>query len=486
MKINKPVTQIEEILEDDALLISRTNTKGAISFSNDEFIKISGFPKEELEGKNHNVVRHPDMPPEAFEDLWATIKTGESWKGVVKNRCKNGNFYWVNAHITPVMENQQIVGFVSVRSKASREEINQASDLYKRINQGQVSFPPTLKCKNFSFRSLLEKKGSLLSLIGLTISLQIASLLIGPAGSLFFSAATIIFCLVGGLSFLFYIKSCTAEFDKREQGLFDKLGYVLTQTAKSSTRISEAVKNLERKNVELQEINKDQINSVVKTRSAIESLSSQVETSASMANEAANFSEESRDHAIEGSAVMQKTIGAMGVISKGSDDISSIIGVIDEIAFQTNLLALNASVEAAHAGELGRGFAIVADEVRTLSHRSTEAAVEIKGLISRSTKEVANGRDLVDKSDQQLEEIISSSKHVGSIVTSISEGSHQQHESLNSVNISMGEMETMTTKNSELVEKTAVVSALLSKQSEGLHELIGFFHVDAIGERKVS
>ena len=483
MKINKPVTQVEEILEDDALLISRTNIKGAISFSNDEFINISGFSKEELEGKNHNIVRHPDMPPAAFADLWATIKQGESWKGVVKNCCKNGDFYWVNAHVTPVIEKQQIVGFVSVRSKASREEINQAADLYKRINQGQVSFSPTLKRKNLSFRTILEKKNSLLSLIGLAILFQIASLFIEPAGSILFSTATIISCLTGGLSFLFYIKSCTAEFHKREQSLFEKLNYVLTQTSKSSTRIGEAVKNLERKNIELQEINKDQINSVVKTRAAVGSLASQVEISASTANEAAIFSEESRDHAIEGSAVMQDTIGAMGVISKGSDDIGSIIGVIDEIAFQTNLLALNASVEAAHAGELGRGFAIVADEVRTLSHRSTEAAVEIKSLISRSTKEVANGRDLVDKSDQQLEEIINASKRVGGLVDSISEESHRQHESLNEVNISMGEMESMTTKNSELVEKTAEVSAILSKQSDGLNELLGFFRVDAIGDK---
>jgi PAS domain S-box-containing protein len=312
MKINEPVTQVEDILEDDALLISRTNNKGAISFSNDEFIEISGYSREELEGKNHNIVRHPDMPPAAFEDLWATIKQGESWKGVVKNRSKNGNYYWVNAHVTPVIEKQKIVGFVSVRSKASREEINQADALYRRINQGEETFPQTLKNNTHRFRKIVGNKYNILGFISIVMISQAFSLFTVPAGSIAFSLVSIIFCLLGSLGFLLYDKTCLMVSKKREQELIDKLNYVLSQTSKSSQKIGSAVKNIELKNIELQEINKEQIDSVIKTRTAVESLVNQVETSASTANEAARFSAESRDNAIEGSAVMKETIGAMG------------------------------------------------------------------------------------------------------------------------------------------------------------------------------
>jgi methyl-accepting chemotaxis protein len=133
MKINLPVTQREQELKDTTSIVSKTDLQGKITFINLDFIEISGFSEDELLGQNQNIVRHPDMPPAAFEDLWTTIKSGKPWVGIVKNRCKNGDHYWVDACITPMREGGQIVGYVSVRRKASCEQIEGAMAFHRTI-----------------------------------------------------------------------------------------------------------------------------------------------------------------------------------------------------------------------------------------------------------------------------------------------------------------------------------------------------------------
>ncbi len=137
MKINMPVTQNEVLLTENSLIVSKTDLKGKITFVNQEFIDISGFSEEELIGQNHNIVRHPDMPAEAYEDLWNTVKSNKSWIGIVKNRCKNGDYYWVEACITPMKENGSVVGYISVRKKASQQQIKGAMKFHKVIKEGQ-------------------------------------------------------------------------------------------------------------------------------------------------------------------------------------------------------------------------------------------------------------------------------------------------------------------------------------------------------------
>ncbi len=136
MRNNQPVTNTELHVQDGAFIVSRTDTRGIITWANDEFIRLSGFCLEELVGQPHNIVRHPDMPPAAFEDLWRTVKTGQPWRGMVKNRTKKGDFYWVDANVTPVEEQGQIVGFVSIRSKPTRHQIEEADALYAQVRAG--------------------------------------------------------------------------------------------------------------------------------------------------------------------------------------------------------------------------------------------------------------------------------------------------------------------------------------------------------------
>jgi PAS domain S-box-containing protein len=137
MKINMPITTIEKSLSETDSIVTKTDLQGNITYANDAFIKISGFTEGELLGSPQNLVRHPDMPSEAFEDLWRTIKLGHRWTGLVKNRCKNGDFYWVLANVSPIYENNQHIGYISVRSKPSAKQVAEASSAYQRIRSGK-------------------------------------------------------------------------------------------------------------------------------------------------------------------------------------------------------------------------------------------------------------------------------------------------------------------------------------------------------------
>jgi aerotaxis receptor len=138
MRKNLPVTNVEYTLGDDVLIVSKTDIKGKIVYFNEEFVKASGFSEAELINQPHNIVRHPDMPPEAYADLWNTLKAGKPWAGAVKNRRKNGDFYWVMASATPIWENGQITGYMSIRSKLSAEQRREAEQVYALLREGKA------------------------------------------------------------------------------------------------------------------------------------------------------------------------------------------------------------------------------------------------------------------------------------------------------------------------------------------------------------
>lgn len=138
MRTNLPITNQEFVLRDGMTIVSRTDLKGRITFVNDDFIEASGFAESELIGEPHNILRHPDMPEAAFADMWATLKAGRPWTGMVKNRCKNGDYYWVIANATPIREGNSVVGYMSVRTRASREQVQAAEHLYQLFRDGKA------------------------------------------------------------------------------------------------------------------------------------------------------------------------------------------------------------------------------------------------------------------------------------------------------------------------------------------------------------
>ena len=138
MRTNLPVTQNEIVMRDDQMIVSKTDLKGQITYINRDFLDISGFTEAELIGQPHNIVRHPDMPSEAYADLWRTLKAERPWIGLVKNRCKNGDYYWVEAHATPLYENGQVVGYMSVRKKPNRATIDATDAIYRQFREGKA------------------------------------------------------------------------------------------------------------------------------------------------------------------------------------------------------------------------------------------------------------------------------------------------------------------------------------------------------------
>ena len=168
MRLNQPVTHREVLLSDDSMIVSRTDAGWRILFVNREFVEISGFTIEELMGQPHNIVRHPDMPQEAFEDLWRDLKAGKPWNGYVKNRCKNGDYYWVHASATPVIENGQLTGYISIRSKPSREAVASVGPIYRQFLENKAGSLKIMHGRVVS-SSLTARLGRLFSKLGVKI-----------------------------------------------------------------------------------------------------------------------------------------------------------------------------------------------------------------------------------------------------------------------------------------------------------------------------
>jgi methyl-accepting chemotaxis protein len=186
MKINTPVTNVEYSLKETDSIVSKTDLRGVITYINEDFLRISGFTQAELIGAPHNIVRHPDMPEEAFADLWKALKENRPWTGLVKNRCKNGDFYWVQANATPLYENGQPAGFLSVRSKPSLEQIHAADAAYHLFKEG--------KAGNLKIQDGKVVKSTLLDKLKLFKNLSLKTRLINVIGMLI-----VLMILIGGM-----------------------------------------------------------------------------------------------------------------------------------------------------------------------------------------------------------------------------------------------------------------------------------------------
>jgi methyl-accepting chemotaxis protein len=258
----------------------------------------------------------------------------------------------------------------------------------------------------------------------------------------------------------------------------ERLHETIQSLAHATSEVSSASAEITASTTDLSQRTEEQAASLEQTSASMEHISKTVKKNAENAQQANQSAVSTREVATRGGQVVADAVVAMAKIEQSSGKISDIIGVIDEIARQTNLLALNAAVEAARAGEAGRGFAVVASEVRSLAQRSSQAAKDIKNLITDSTGLVKEGVDLVNRAGTSLDEIVGSIKKVAEVVADIAAASVEQSSGIEQVNKALTQMDEVTQQNSALVEENAATAKTLEQQAKAMDERVAFFHVE--------
>ena len=403
MRTNLPVTDNEYVLRDGEAPTSRTDVHGNITYVNRDFIEISGFDESELIGAPQNIVRHPDMPPEAFADFWRTLRAGRAWTGLVKNRCKNGDYYWVEANAAPIFEGDRIVGYTSVRSKPTREQIRAADTAYRAMRGGDRSLRidngralRTRWSDRFAAWMPHSLKAQLtLASVAVAAVFALLGVLASSASSGSTSAANLAAVLawlgvpLAGMCGWFAYRSIARPLvvirqqiqrlsasdltSRIESGGATELANILDtlrvlqvnlrwaigQIKESADVVNAGAVEIASGNADLSARTESQASSLEETASSMEEMTGTVKQNAESSRHANQLVTSTADIAAHGGELVKEVIGTMAGINASSKKIADIIGVIDGIAFQTNILALNAAVEAARAGEQGRGFAVV-------------------------------------------------------------------------------------------------------------------------------
>ena len=513
MRNNQPVSQHEYVFDDHATLMSTTDLNSYITYANDAFIEVSGFTPEEVNGQPHNMVRHPDMPPEAFADMWATLKQGEPWTALVKNRRKNGDHYWVRANAIPVVREGKVQGYMSVRTKPTPEEIKQTETLYRNFREGRA--------KGYRFHKGLivgrgwRQLGSLFKTLSLrwrirSTLMALLPLSVASVWALGLSAGAL-GCFAGGMAILLLLASCwleqqisrpiervcrqalsvaTGSSHKVEQmDRVDEVGmtlraigqlglmfrWLVDDVSGQAINVLSASDAIARSNDDLSRRTEQAAANVQQTAATMNEMTATVKSNTETAGEVNSLSTTTSKAAQKGGEVMQEMVSMMAEIADSSKRIANITSVIDGIAFQTNILALNAAVEAARAGEQGKGFAVVAGEVRSLAQRSAKAASEIKHLVETSALRVQSGSNHVDAAGRTMQDIVSQVQNVTALIAQISAATAEQSIALSEVSTAVEDLDDITHQNAARVQEGAEASGRMARQANRLVEAISVF-----------
>lgn len=519
MRTNLPVTENEYDFSSEELLMSMTDSKGLITHCNAAFVRVSGFTMEELMGQPHNLVRHPDMPSEAFKDMWSTIGHGRNWSGMVKNRRKNGDFYWVRAHVTPIVVDGKPRGYMSVRTKPTREEVQAAKALYGKLHQERTAGRHRVRLHAGHVRQTgwrdaiasLRRASFTQRLAAWLLPVLVVAMLPGYMDWNQPWQQGVQLIAVGLLSLLMLYR-----FHRRIEGGLqeandlarDLAGCNLSQNLPPLSEhhpLGLLMERLHQIHINLQVVVGDarreiqgfgrlalsiahsahqqagrsehQASSLEETAAAMEQLSGTVRQTAETTQKVMEESAQSASLARQGGDAVHKVTEAVQRIEQSSQQMGHIITTIESIAFQTNILALNAAVEAARAGEQGRGFAVVATEVRALAQRSAAAAGEIRSLISESKTQVGMGAEQMVQASHTIEKVVNSVTHVNGLMGLIGNATREQATGIAQVNDVVTDLDRSTQDNARLVAEAAASANDMSQNAGVLGRTLDVFRL---------
>ncbi len=514
MRNNLPITQNEYAFPPGMTLVSVTDLKGRITYCNPAFIKVSGFQSEELIGQSHNIVRHPGMPEEAFRDMWETIQAGLPWSGIVKNRRKNGDYYWVMANATPMLEGDRITGFLSVRSEPDKQAVKVAEHLYGMmqdekkqgrlvhvLKRGQVirsdffgrivrlMTPETsgkliwIQLATVGVAASMARLGwsielTALSILGVAAIGYLATkrLLIKPLHQLVSDANRM---ASGDLSNDIEINA-TGMVGQVQQALKQmslNLRTVVHDVRAEVINLSIGIQEIASGNQDLSSRTESQASSLQETAASMEEINTSVQHSSTVAAQGAVLAHTASDVTQEGNRAVDAIAESMADITDSSKKIGEMNSLIEDVAFQTNILALNAAVEAAHAGNQGRGFAVVAAEVRALAARTSDAARSIKLLITQAGDNTQQGNRRTENASEHLHHAITSVDQVSSVLDQINYAANEQKLGISQINQAVASMDALTQQNAALVEQLAAAAQSLQFQSESVNNSMRLFRL---------
>ncbi len=518
MRKNFPVKEHEIHLRHDRFIVSATTPKGVITDVNDYFCEVAGFQPEELLGQAHNIVRHPDMPQAVFKLMWDTLNAGKSFMGIVKNRAKDGSYYWVDAYVTPLKEGAEIVGYESVRGVPTAERVARAREVYDRINKEQSPVSSA-----YYWRERLSVHSMLTILLSLIVP-WIVGLSLGVAAPhiLSFVVAGVV---VAASAFIARKKHWAPVFAEARATIDCPITqYIYTGQVSDTGRITlvnifneartralhHSVKNASSKILRsahlTQSIAADSAEKIDEQRQHVHQVAAAMEE---MSHSVADVSRSnlSTSDAIKtvggqiqnGSMLVQQTVSSIQNLSgqiasakavieglaADSEQIQGMTADIKSIADQTNLLALNAAIEAARAGESGRGFAVVADEVRNLATRTQESTVRINEIIvtlrentGKAVQSIDTGHatvnnavDLVRRAGETIQQIAYQVSQVQDMSLQTAAAAEEQATVSTSVSASMQEINTLSddvSVQSQRVDAQCKSLVDISRALEGL------------------
>ena len=513
MRANQPVTQQEYEFPHTETLLSTTDTDSRITYTNAAFIRTSGFSKEEIQGQPHNMVRHPDMPSEAFADMWRSLKEGQSWRALVKNRRKDGDHYWVCANASPMQRGGQVVGYLSVRTKPARSEVDAAEVLYRRFTEGSaggfafhrglvirtglmrwanaLQLMPTAWRVRLPLLAVAVVTGLALSVSGVgTVAAATIGAVVGTG--LLLANAFIETQLSSPLRKILVVAQQVASGEAGQDlnlNRCDEVGLIaravnqaglnlqslVADAFEQASGIEVAIMEIAAATTDLSSRTEQTASSLEQTAAAMEQQTASVRQNSETAQQSAKLTHAATEVAVKAGSGMAEVESTMALIAHSSRKIADIVSVIDSIAFQTNILALNAAVEAARAGEQGRGFAVVASEVRILAGRSAAAAKEIKTLIDESVKNVDNGSRLVADAGRTMGDVVGQVQRVNGLVAEITVASREQALGISQVGQAVAQLDEMTQQNAAMVEQSIASAISMGDQAQRMVAAVKVF-----------